>query len=168
MNTRSSRWVILAVGLLLAAGRVAAIEVGDEAPKFVNPDVDGSYVFSRNLVGAGWLLIDFFATDCEACKKEMPELEDLLKNFGELGLRIVVFATDPDRSLVKPYFQQNPTAMTVLLDPYRVVAENYGVEEIPSLFLVDPEGHVAYKAVGYKEETAPELAQILAEALQDT
>lgn len=143
-----------------------ALEVGDGAPKFVNPGLDGDYVFSRDILGSGWVLLDFFATDCEGCKKEMPELENLLEEFSGQGFRIVVFATDRDRALVKTYFEEHPTATTVVIDPYQVATENYGVEEIPAVFLVSPDGDIAYRAVGYREETVVELAEMLKGALE--
>ena len=114
------------------------------------------------MVGEGWLIIDFFATDCEPCKKELPELEAFLEaNQGE-GLTVLVFATDKEGvPLVKPFFDENPTSATVLIDRYGVAAGRYGVESIPTVFVIDPEGSISVKGVGYSEEVIAHIRENL-------
>ena len=61
--------------------------------------------------------------------------------------------TDPEGAkIVGPFFQQHPTPLTILLDHYQVTVKKYGVGEIPSLFLIDPEGIIVHKEVGYRED----------------
>ena len=142
-----------------------AIEVGEEAPTFVSPKLDGVFVFSKNLIGSSWLLVDFFATDCEPCKEELPELEKMQEQFAEDGLVGIVFATDSQgNSIVKPFFEERPTNMLVLIDRFKVAAQKYGVETIPSVFLVDPEGKIAFMQVGYAQEAIEMMTEILTDA----
>ena len=157
----------LSVSLLLALGSALfGLEKGEAAARFANPDLDGKYVKGTDVIGKGWLLLDFFATDCEPCKEELPELEELHEQFGEKGLTFIVFATDSaGSSIVKPYFQANPTAAVVVLDRYKMAAGRYGVDEIPSLFLVNPEGIIVEKAIGYNPETIAEIRSLLSQEL---
>jgi thiol-disulfide isomerase/thioredoxin len=146
MNRRAAALLWLA-----AAMPLLALEPGDKAPPFANPDLAGRHLLSRDYLGRGWLIVEFFATDCESCKKELPVLERLQGEFGP-RLPILVFATDPaGQAVVEPYFRASPTALTVLLDRYRTTVRRYGVSEIPSLFLIDPTGVVALKQVGFHE-----------------
>ena len=131
-----------------------SLDVGDEFAPFVNPDQNGKYVLSKNVIGKGWVILDFFATTCEPCEKERPELEEIQEIYGKENLTILLFATDPEgREIVTPYFEQNPTTLTVVLDPFGVSAERYGVETIPTLFLINDEGIIVLIEVGYSEET---------------
>ena len=58
-------------------------------------------------------------------KKEIPELEELFKDFEEKGLKVFVFATDKESpTIVKKYFLKNPTSLTVLIDRYLVTEKN--------------------------------------------
>jgi len=156
---------LTAILFILVILSIYPIEVGDEAQNFVNLDLNENYIFSKNIIGNGWVILDFFATYCEGCKIEIPELEDLLLEFKSEDLQIIVFATDQDGiSIIKPYFTMNPTTLTILLDPYSVTVQNYNVEEIPSIFLVNPEGIVVFKSVGYKEEIVEEIKDILINA----
>jgi peroxiredoxin len=128
-----------------------ALEPGDKAPPFANPDLAGRHVLSRDYLGRGWVVVDFFATDCEGCKKELPVLERLQREIGP-RLPILVLATDPaGQPVVESYFRARPTTLTVLLDRYHSAVRRYGVSEIPSLFLIDPTGVVVLKQVGFQE-----------------
>jgi len=153
---------LFALGFLLCAFGLFALGPGDKAPPFVNLDLSKHHVLSKQYLGKGWVILDFFATDCEGCKKEIPIVEQLHRDFSDQGLEVIVFATDSEGAeLVGPYFEANPTPLTVLLDHYQVTVKKYGVEEIPSLFLIDPDGSVLYKEVGYREDLYEVISSFL-------
>ena len=152
--------VILA--LLLSAVSGVALEPGDKAPSFVNLDLSRHHVLSKNYLGRGWVILDFFAIDCEGCKKELPVVEQLCRDFADSGLQAILFATDRGGAeVVAAYFEDHPTTLTVLLDHYQVTVRKYGVEEIPSLFLVNPEGLIVHKEIGYTEDLYRLISSIL-------
>lgn len=145
---------------------ICALDVGDDAGTFVNPDLSGNFVFSKDYFGSKWVLLDFFATWCEPCKEELPELEDIYAEFGEKGLAAILFSIDEEGDkAVKPFFAETPTEMTVLIDRYMVTAERYGVEGIPVVFLINPSGKIVVRGDGYSEETIGEIRSILADNL---
>jgi peroxiredoxin len=154
--------IILNLVLLLCAWGGFTMEAGDKAPPFVNLDLSKHHVLSKNYLGRGWIILDFFATDCEGCKKELPVIEQLHRDFADQGLEVIVFATDPDGAeVVNPFFENRPTPLTVLLDHYQVTVKKYGVDEIPSLFLIDPEGIIVHKEVGYREDLYEVISSLL-------
>ena len=159
--------IIIALVLLFTPLSGFALDKGDATPKFANPDLTGKFYLSKNIIGKSWVILDFFATDCTGCKRELPELEKLYKEFGEKGLKVFVFATDKaGTSIVKPYFAEHPTTLTVLIDRYLVTAKKYGVEEIPSVFLINPDGKVMVKGVGYSEKVIREMRDILTKEMK--
>lgn len=146
----------------------AGLEAGDEAETFVNPRLSGEFVFSKDYIGQGWLLLDFFATWCGPCKEELPELEQLHREFKDRGLTVFVFATDEKGAdVVKPFFGENPTPLAVLLDRYMVTADRYGVNAVPVVFLINPEGDIVLRGDGYSPETIEEIRSILSENCGD-
>ena len=152
----------LIVGLLLCSIVAFALEPGEKALPFVNLDLSKDHVLSKHYLGQGWVILDFFATDCEGCKKELPVLEQLYRDFSDRGLEIIVFATDPQGAeVVIPYFDNQPTPLKVLLDHYQVTVKKYGVGEIPSLFVVNPDGLIVHKEVGYNEDLYEIISSIL-------
>ena len=153
----------LALALLLASAALGALETGETAPKFANPDTAGRHTFSSAVLGQGPVILDFFATDCVPCMKELPELEALYEQFKDRRLRVVVFATDPTgAAIVKPFFDARPTPLTILIDRYRVTTERFGVTEIPTVFLIDRAGEVLVKGIGYRHEVIEEMRAVLA------
>jgi thiol-disulfide isomerase/thioredoxin len=146
----------------LLAPSLPALDTGDKAPPFANPDLNNRHVLSRDYVGKGWLLIDFFATDCEGCEKELPVLERLHREYAPSRLQILVFATDTGGfSVLTPYFRSRPTPLPVLVDRYRVAVKKYGVSEIPALFIVSPEGLIVYQQVGFTEDLYDRIRTLL-------
>jgi thioredoxin-related protein len=82
-----------------------------------------------------------------------------------MDFEIFVFAVDSEgRSVLDPYFEERPTSLPVLIDRYKVAAERYGVEKLPTVFLVNPEGTIVYKAEGYKPENIEAIKSFLDEA----
>ncbi len=152
----------LPILLALAALPASALEAGEKAPPFANPDMTSRHVLSRDFLGKGWLIVDFFATDCEGCKKEIPVLERLQRELSGGGLTILVFAADlGGQPVVEAYFRDRPTSLTVLLDRYQTTVRRYGVSEIPSLFLIDPAGKVVFKQVGFREDLYEQILAFL-------
>ena len=158
--------LLLLIGIMLLGSSIFALETGENSASFANMNLSGEFIFSKNYIGKDWVIIDFFATYCIPCKEEIPELEILLEEFGERGLKCFVLATDKDgNSIVDPYFMETPTTLTVLIDRYMVTAKRFGVESIPTVFLISPEGKIEFKEVGYSKESIEEMHAILTEAL---
>lgn len=157
--------LLVFIGLMSLASSIYALEVGDNAATFANMDLSGKFRFSKNHVGKDWIIINFFATYCIPCKKEIPELENLLEEFGDKGLQCFILAADKDgNSIVKPYFRKIPTILTILIDRYMVTAKRFSVNSIPTVFPINNKGKIVFKAVGYSKETVEERHAILTEA----
>jgi thiol-disulfide isomerase/thioredoxin len=157
---RAPRRAFLALALgALAAALLPAAEAGDDAPKFANPDLKGNYVASSKVVGRKWVIVSFFATWCVPCKEELPTLEALQLEAGADKLQVLVFATDKEKEKVKEFFEQKPTNLTVLLDPYQVAYLRYNAAEdgLPTIFLLNPQGKIEAKHIGYSPEFIKEL-----------
>jgi thiol-disulfide isomerase/thioredoxin len=157
-----NRIAVLSFIALVAVSSLPSLEVGAAAPPFANPDLAGTFVMSSGIIGKSWVLIDFFATWCEPCKKELPELDAIYKTFGERGLVFLVFAVDQEgKDKVAPFFAQTPITGRVLIDRYAVTHNRYEVDGIPSVFLVDPSGKIVFKQKGFSEESIAQLRRIL-------
>lgn len=161
--------VIALTVLILTLASVVPVfsaEQGDDAPAFVLTDIDRNYTFSKKMYGNEWILIDFYATWCENCNKELPHVEDLYAEFGDKGFTVLLMATDAEGlDIVVPFFKQNPTTVNILIDKYQKASGAFEVEALPTMFLVDLDGKIAFKTVGFHEEDIEILRQILSENL---
>ena len=163
-NIRFGMFFLIIV-LVLSALPLAAADLGEAAPPFVLTDLDRDYIFSKKVYGTGWILVDFYATWCENCNAELPHIEDIFLEYEDEGFQVFLLATDDEgHQKVRPHFLQNPTPITVLVDKYKKAVESFGVQALPSLFLIDPDGNIAFKSVGYHEEDIDRIKSILSEA----
>jgi len=122
------------------------------APDFSLKDLDGNRVALGDLLGRGPLLIDFWATWCKPCVKELPHLHDLYLKYRDRGFRVVAISEDSPRSLskVKSFVAGNKYEFLVLLDENNTVQRKFNFRALPYTVLLDKDGHVIHSRVGYR------------------
>ena len=127
---------------------VYAVDVGALANDFTLTDIDGN-VFSLIGYRGKVVLLDFFATWCGPCRSEIPDLKALVEVYGE-NLVIVSISTDPSYDTVSTLEQfkaDNGMTWRIARDTAGV-SDNYGIQYIPTLFIIDREGYVRYIHIG--------------------
>ncbi len=137
-----------------------AVALGPIAPALDLSDLGGVRVGLEELRGRP-VIINFWATWCQPCRREMPTLVELHQKMSGAGLAILVVSIDADRGAVERYLTATPLPLRVLLDPGRAAADRYGVVTIPSSFVLDPEGRVVERIDGEADWTNPELLATL-------
>jgi peroxiredoxin len=137
---------IFTLVLLLSAPAFAATRM----PHFALPSaVDGSTIDSSNYHGQT-LLINFFATWCPPCKKEIPSFIDVQKEFGPQGLTIIGISTDDGGSqLVANFIKKMKINYPVVMGDSQTPRNFGGILGIPTSFLVNKKGHVVKRYDGY-------------------
>lgn len=101
------------------------------------------------------VLLNFWATWCGYCRKERTELNYLHKKYSDRGLVILSVAGDSSIERVREYLLENPVEYHVLWDSDGTVSESYNVRGLPTNFLIDREGRILKKFVGYRNWTDP-------------
>ena len=112
---------------------------------FTLNDLDGKPVRLSDLKGKV-VLVNFWATWCPPCRKEMPDLDALYKQYQRQGL-VVLAISDEEASKVKSFLAEHPVTYTILLDPGRKVNKQFFVEGIPKSFVYDREGNLAAQSI---------------------
>jgi thiol-disulfide isomerase/thioredoxin len=134
-----------------AAGSLLALRDGllEETP-FTLDSLDGA-TYSRASLRGKVVLLNFWATWCAPCRKEMPDLERLSREFAGRGL-VVLAVTDEKRDEVLAFLAKTPYSFPILLDPRRKVHAGFQVEGIPKSFLFDRAGKLAAQAIDMRTE----------------
>jgi len=131
---------------------------GQPAPAFTLTNLEGEEVSLESLRGKV-VLLNFWATWCEPCRAEMPFLELLYAQFRRQGLE-VVGVSEETAETVAGYWKTNGIPFVALLDPGGKVKEAYGVQGLPSTFLIARDGRISFVFTG------PLSGRMIKEALQ--
>lgn len=111
------------------------------------------------------LLLDFWATWCGPCWRAIPHLVALHKKFSSKGLTILGISLDRDPNAVRMFLRQQNIPYLVGRDAGGGVARSFRVRAIPTFYLVDASGRVAYSGVGFGA-AAEELERVVAQLLE--
>ena len=107
------------------------------------------------------VLVNFWATWCPPCRKEMPDLQELYSRFKEKGL-VILAITDEAIEKAKPFIEEKQYTFPVLLDSGRKVNEAFRVDGIPKTFIYDRAGKLAAQSIDMR--TREQFTGMLAKA----
>jgi peroxiredoxin len=143
-----------------AMARLEADDRKREHPEFTLKDLSGKTWTFAELRGKV-VLVNFWATWCPPCRKEMPDLEALFERFRSKGL-VVLGISDEEAAKVGPFIREGKVSFPVLLDPGRKVNEMFEVEGIPKSFVYDREGKLVAQSIDMR--TQKQFLEMLAKA----
>ncbi|MEZ4271308.1 MAG: TlpA disulfide reductase family protein [Myxococcota bacterium] len=106
------------------------------------------------------ILLSFFATYCEPCKREMPYLKALHDTYKEKGLQVLMVSIDKESDKIeqaRALANSHHITFPVLKDRFNIVAKRYRIKELPCVYLIDAQGKVALVNVGYSDDISRKL-----------
>ncbi len=133
---------------------------GRQHADFTLTDLEGKSWTLSKLRGKV-VVVNFWATWCPPCRKEMPDLEALYNHFKGQGL-VVLAISDEDAAKVRPFIAERQVTYPVLLDPGREVNDLFQVEGIPKTFVYDRNGKLVAQSIDMR--TQKQFLGMLAEA----
>lgn len=157
-----SRLAVVLVLLLLAAAKAAASEdlfkrfgvsrpkVKVEAPAFSLKSLDGRVTNLKELKGKV-VVLNFWASWCKPCRREMPSLSHLSERFHEKGL--IVLTVTGERGFfgsrnVKKFVTKQALNLPVLLDSGGKARKTYEVSSLPTTYIIGRDGRITGKILG--------------------
>lgn len=115
------------------------------------------------------IIVSFWATDCSTCVLELPAFSELLKRYKREGLVILSVNLDGDAAAgaksAKELWARGKFDFDAFLDPSRVVAKTFEIETVPSGFVIDRNGRLAFNSYGANDWLAPETARLIEDLL---
>ena len=138
---------------------IAAGEIGSRLPEFSMRDLQGREISSGDLRGKV-VLVDFWATWCQPCKKEMPGYQKLLDRYGPRGFVVVGFKFDTMMDTEDPLLFAKKIGVRYLLAVASdELKEKFGgIEGLPTTMLYDRQGILRKKVIGFEYTDAFEAA----------
>ncbi|HOE96403.1 MAG TPA: redoxin domain-containing protein [Candidatus Sumerlaeota bacterium] len=122
--------------------------VGSEAPDFDLPLLDGGQVQLSSHEGSRIVILDFWATWCGPCRVAMPIIDKVSEEFAPQGVQLYAVNLRETPETIKGFLSGQEFAPTVLLDAEGTVSDRFGVQGIPTTFIIGKEGRVQAAYVG--------------------
>jgi peroxiredoxin len=131
--------------LLGMAGRPPL--VGGPAPPFTLNDLEGRPASLSDYQGKV-VLLNFWATWCEPCKKEMPEMQSAYEKYKDQGFVILAVNFGEKTEEAGKFSKEMGLTFPVLIDRKVAVASRYNIVSLPVSFYMDPEGFIQKRVFG--------------------
>lgn len=155
--------VLLVIAALAVVGYLS-VSSKEAIPDVTFVNLQGKKITSQDLRGKV-VMINFWATSCVTCVKEMPEMIETFKKYNAQGLEFVAVAMayDPPNYVLN-FVETRKLPFTVALDTQGELARSFGdIKLTPTTLVVDKDGHIIKKYVGEPDFTA--LHKLLEKAL---
>lgn len=111
-----------------------------------------------------YVLLDFWATWCPDCRKEIPTVKEIYKNYKN-KVKLIGVSFDTDKDKLKEFRNSNEIKWTMYCEGKKWketnISKAYNIQWIPTMYLIDPEGKVAYTTV-VAENMVKKLAELYA------
>jgi peroxiredoxin len=151
---RSTRTLLACLSALLlgtaASVAAAATAVGSPAPDFTLRVLDGPNLRLQEQRGKV-VLVNFWATWCGPCRKEMPHLNRIADKYRSSGLVLLGINVDDDARNAADLAAKLGVKFPVLFDTDKKVSKLYDLNSMPSTLVIDRNGRVRYLHRGYQD-----------------
>ena len=134
-----------------------------KAPDFELQTQNGSIHLS-NLQGKV-VYVDFWASWCRPCKTSFPWMIEMKEKFSQMNFEIIAINLDTNKTLADEFIATQKINFPVAFDPQAKTAGVYGVEGMPSSFLIDPQGNLRLRFTGFWNKSKNEKEKIIHDLL---
>jgi len=150
---------------LLKSLRITPPSIWIEAHNFIGELNDGSTINLKDYHHR-FVLLNFWATWCVPCLKEMPDLEKAYQKMGSKKLIVLAVGMGEDKSSIRKFAEKHEFTFPMIADTTLEIARLYGVENIPITYLINPEGVIIGRALGIRDWANPKLIEFMYSKLE--
>lgn len=134
----------------LAEQTMTRIKKELDAPDFTLKDMDGNVHKLSDYRGKP-VIINFWATWCPPCRKEMPSMERAWQKLKDKGVALLAVDVGEDEDTIFTFFADIDANYPILLDESGEIVNQWPVKGLPTTFVLSPQGKIIYRATGGRE-----------------
>jgi peroxiredoxin len=138
----------------------------ETAPMFSLPDLTGEIHHLADLKGK-IVLVNFWATWCVQCIREMPHFQKLLDTLGREKFEIVAIDVKDPKTRVAKFLKSKPYTFQVLLDTEGTVYKKYGIRGFPTSFILNDKNQFIGQVVGARDWAEPALVAYFSDLIKE-
>ncbi|BCB04584.1 thiol-disulfide oxidoreductase ResA [Bacillus sp. KH172YL63] len=127
------------------------LKAGDKAPDFVLEDMDGETHRLSDYKGQG-VFLNFWGTWCKPCEREMPYMNNQYAKYKDQGVQILAVNVGESDFLINRFVSKHGLEFPILVDKEEEVQNAYGIDPLPTTFLINPEGEIEKIITGTMSE----------------
>ena len=151
LNCAVAFFLFVFVTAASAAEPSVGVEVGQKPPDYLGRSTEGDKLHVADSAGQV-LIVSFWATWCPPCLKELPVLNAIQKQAGANRVRVVaVNLKEPRKQFRKAMRAFRDYEITFVHDQHGGIAKDFSVKGVPNLFIIDVDGRIAFRHVGYSD-----------------
>lgn len=152
------------IGLLLLLLPILA-SADNQAPDFALPTQNGTEIRLSDLKGQV-VYLDFWASWCGPCRRSFPWMNQLHKQSDPNQFKIIAINLDSDETQARKFLSNLPADFTVAFDPKGLTAEAYQLPGMPTSYLIDQQGRVVSRHVGFLVSDTVKIEEDIQQLLQ--
>jgi len=146
--------------------KYSPLRVGDSAPNFTLPGLDGKMVSLSDHRGHV-VLVNIWATWCPPCVDEMPSMEKLYQELKNENFEILAISIDAfGEKAVAPFMKKYNLSFPALMDPDGTVKTLFQTTGVPESFIINQEGILIEKVIGPRDWATPPVVGFFRNLLQ--
>lgn len=157
--------LLIITGCLFAqkADEHTLVKNGEKAPSFQVETIDGKSYNLEDLKGKV-VMINFFATWCPPCQRELPILEqEVYKEIDNEDFVLLVIGREHDNEELKYFKEKKKLDLPFAPDQDRSIFSKYAKQNIPRNFLIDKDGKIVMNSVGFEREEFDQMVNKIKE-----
>jgi thiol-disulfide isomerase/thioredoxin len=148
---------VCGLALLIQSAPIGAVDAGDVAPDFRAQALSGPRPLSLADYRGKVVYLDFWASWCAPCATALPILDGFGKEFSKDGFQVLAVNVDSDPAKARLFLERRPVGYPSVTDPEGKLPTKFGVETMPTSFLIDRNGVVRLVHRGFKKTDADTL-----------
>jgi len=152
--------------VFLSSLSAQALSIGDTAPDFTLKSLQGKNLKLAEQRGQ-IILINFWASWCGPCRKEMPILQNLHTKYQDLGVAVWGVNVEQENQAGRDFLADLNLSFPIFFDQTNTISANYQVEAMPTTVIVDRDGKVRYIFRGYKDGYEKKYAKAIKKLIRE-